>query len=235
MKTGFIYIAHGETFINELKVSAESLKKFCPNIPITLFSDMKPDCSFIDKTIIIEPKSIRTKVYYINRSPYERTCFLDTDVVLNHDISDIFSILDKFEMAGVHDLARKREKYDQVMPKYAKIPYSFPEINTGVLSFKKCDNVDKLFTLWAKYHKQYYDVCPYDQPSFRISLWKSNTSFCALPIEYNVRSKQNRKKQDTFHHEFGDDHLKTRIFHMHHGKTSFDDAIAHCKNEFQEY
>ena len=36
-----------------------------------------------------------------------------------------------------------------------------------------------------------------------------------FPVEYNIRSKANREKQRKFHHEFGEEHLKPRIYHMH--------------------
>jgi hypothetical protein len=37
-----------------------------------------------------------------------------------------------------------------------------------------------------------------------------------MPFEYNIRSKANREKQDRFKHEFGEQHMAPRIYHMHY-------------------
>ena len=64
-----------------------------------------------------------------------------------------------------------------------------------------------------------------------------------FPVEYNIRSKANREKQRRFHHEFGEDHLKPRIYHMHadsinQGKydvESLEEIFDFCKQNFMEY
>ena len=240
-KRGILYICHGDKYIKELEISAKSVKKFSPNLPITLFTDRKMSSKYIDDVRVIKLKSVRSKVYYIYDSPYEQTCFLDTDVIADYSIDDIFDILrsdnskDGYDIGIAHDLARKREKYSKVIPEYGQIPYSFSEVNTGVLVFRKCDEVKELFDMWAKYHKQYYRACPYDQPSFRVSLWKSNVKPYILPVEYNIRSLQNREKQVRFHNEFGKDHMTPRMYHMHHGQQNLEDALKYCKKNHMPY
>ena len=62
-------------------------------------------------------------------------------------------------------------------------------------------------------------------------------------MEYNIRSKANREKQRKFHHEFGEEHLTPRIFHMHvddinngkYGVESLEDVVEYCKKNFMEY
>jgi hypothetical protein len=65
-----------------------------------------------------------------------------------------------------------------------------------------------------------------------------------LPPEYNVRSIANREKQDRFHHEFGEEHLKARIYHMHadprinqgtYEVKSMEEALEYCKKNFMRY
>ena len=84
-------------------------------------------------------------------------------------------------------------------------------------------------------HKKYNGVCPYDQPSFRIALWKSKVKVCTLPVEYNIRSLQNSRKQIKFHYEFGEDHCTPRMYHMHHGKSNLQDALSFCEENHQPY
>jgi len=236
MSKGILYIAHGERYLKEVAISAESVKKYNPSLKITLFTDSNITVPFVDDVQLIKAKTIRAKVYCMYDSPYDETCFLDSDIIVSYPIDDMFEIFPKYDMGGVHDLARKRDKYSKMMPEYGKIPYAVSEINTGMLLFKKSEKVKAMFDDWEKYHKKYYKLCPYDQPSFRISMWENDINFCSLPVEYNIRSKQNRDKQFRFHDEFGQDHLTPRIYHMHYdGKECLEDAFNFCKDNYQPY
>lgn len=224
--------------------SAESVKKHCPNIHITVFSDRTMKSEFIDNSISIEIKHLRPKVDYIHLSPYDQTIFLDTDTIIDHDVSEMFDILEKYDLAICHDLARKRKNIAEIIPEYKEIPYSFSEVNPGVMVFSKNESVMKFFNLWRVYFHKYRDRWQYEQPTFRVALWKSSMNFYILPIEYNLRSKANRKKQENLHHEFGEDHLKPRIYHMHadplinQGKydvKNMEQALNYCKSNFMEY
>ena len=244
MKRGVLYIAFGDNFLKELKFSSESVKKHCPDLHITVFSDKKIDSPFVDKNELIEVSHLRPKVDYIGRTPYEETIFLDTDTIVNYDIREMYDILEKYDFAIGHDLARKRKNVSNLIPEYKKIPYSFSEVNPGVMVFKKTDEVIEFFGLWKKYFYRYFHVWPYEQPTFRVALWHSDLEFYILPPEFNIRSKGNREKQRKFHHEFGEDHLAPRIYHMHvdnrinQGKyevESVEQALEFCKKNFMEY
>jgi len=236
MSKGILYVAHGKRYLKEVAISAESVKKHSPSLEITLFTDEEVEVPFVDKVVVIKAKTLRAKVYCMYDSPYDHTCFLDSDVVVDYPIDEMFDIFPKYDMGGVHDLARKRDKYSSLMPEYREIPYAVSEINTGMLLFRKCDQVKDLFEMWKKYHTKYYKGCPYDQPSFRISMWESDVNFCSLPVEYNIRSKQNREKQVRFHDEFGKDHLTPRMYHMHYdGNKTLESALQFMKENHQPY
>ena len=133
------------------------------------------------------------------------------------------------------------------MREYREIPYSFSEVNTGVFVFNKNEKTDKLFKDWRDCFYKYYNYCPWDQASFRISLWENclqGLKLYIFPVEYNIRSKANREKQRRFHHEFGEEHLKPRLYHMHadprinqgtYEIESLEEALEYCKNNFMEY
>lgn len=236
---GYLYIFHGEKYMKEALLSVESLKKIHPNAHVTAFTDVKLDNSKFDYVKLIKPTSIRSKVNYIHESPYDKTIFLDTDTIIYNTIEDIFILLERYDFCLAHDLARKRLKYSKIMKEYAVIPYGFSELNTGVIGFKKSKNSIKCFKLWRNYYNKYYKrilrSIPYDQPSFRIALWQSLAHLYILPPEYNVRSQQNRKKQDIFKKEMGEEHLAKKILHMHHGKENLEDAIRYSLENAQEY
>lgn len=244
MKRGALYIAFGDQFMKELRFSAESVKKYNPDLHITVFTDKEFECEFVDDVKIVTVRHLRPKIDYIKFSPYEESLFLDTDTIINHSLDDLYGILQKYDMALVHDLARKRKKFKDTIPEYGEIPYSFSEINTGVIAFRNNERVKSLFDQWRVNFYKYYNVVPWDQPSFRISAWKSDVTMYVLPPEYNCRSIANREKQDRFHHEFGEEHLKTRIFHMHadtrinqgvYEVESLEEALDFCKKNHLRY
>lgn len=243
MKRGVVYIAFGENFLKELQFSAESVKRNSPNLHITVFADRPIECEFIDECVLIEVNHLRPKVDHISRSPYEETIFLDTDTIVDYDITGMFDILKKYDFAICHDLARKRENVSRLIPEYRDIPYAFSEVNPGVMVFRKSVPVQNFFKLWREYFYKYFNRWPYEQPTFRVALWKSALNFYILPVEYNIRSKPNREKQRRFHHEFGPEHLTPRIYHMHadninqgeYDVSSLDQALEYCKNNYMEY
>ena len=247
MNRGVLYIAFGENFIKEMLISAESVKKHNPDLHITAFIDNPIQSEYLDNVMQIVAKHLRPKIDYIAMTPYDETLFLDTDTIIDRDISDMFEILETVDYAAAHDLARKRKRYSDVIPEYGSIPYSFSEVNTGVMAFKKNNLVMKLFKMWRENFYKYYNYCPWDQPSFRISLWQSikdGLQFYVFPVEYNIRSKANREKNRRLHDQFGEEHLSPRIYHMHadtrinqgtYEIESLEQALEIVKQNFMEY
>ena len=219
---GFFYIAFGEAFTAEAILSIESLKKHNPNCNVALYTDApqnidKEKASLVDILLGIQPNHIRAKVDYISHSPFRKTLYLDSDTVIVRNIEDIFTCLDRFDVLVTHDYARIRKKYSSLVPEYEEIPYSFSEVNGGVMAYVANEKTEKFLDLWKEYFYKYFQQTNgWDQVSLRVSLWKSNVSINHMPFEYNIRSHANREKQDRFHHEFGDDHLAPRIYHMHY-------------------
>jgi len=220
---GVIYVVYDATgtnkFYNECSYSIQTLKQHNPNLPVTVFSDIKINSDLIENNIIIPRAkvSLRCKTNYMYQSPYDKTLFLDTDTYINHNLDDMFEILDKYDMALAHDFSRKRNYVAAAIPEYNKLPYAFSEFNTGVFLYKKCDATKKFFELWDHYFNKYRHIMPYDQPSARISFWESGAKIHTLPLEYNRRSKQNRLKSQKQKDDgkVGPEHLKTRIYHNH--------------------
>jgi len=244
MSRGVLYIGFGDNFVKEMLFSAESVKVNCPTMHITVFSDREVDSEFVDECRLIEVKHIRAKVDYIQFAPYDETIFLDTDTIVDHDISEMFGILEKYDFAMCHDLARKRENVSKLIPEYDDIPYAFSEVNPGVMVFSKNERVDSFFSNWRELFYKYFNVWPYEQPTFRVALWQSDMSLYILPIEYNVRGKNVREKAVNMHDEFGEGHLKARVYHMHadskinqgqYDIQSVDEALEYCKKNYLEY
>ena len=95
---GFIYIAFGELYFREAVKSAEILKRYT-NYPIHIFTDQKvlikefKEAFFSFEIIQISHK--RSKVDYISLSPFDKTIYLDSDIVVDNEIDELFKVLEK--------------------------------------------------------------------------------------------------------------------------------------------
>ena len=219
--TGILYIAFGKSFSDEAIMSYNSLRRYMKDIKVCFMTDNIEKLDQIEDINLIKvkinPTHIRAKVDFVSNTPFRKTLYLDSDTVVVRDITDIFESLDRFDVAVTHDFARKRKKYTDIIPEYAKIPYAFSEVNGGVFAFCSNKRTETFLEMWKKYFYKYYSqTSGWDQVSLRISLWESNVNLFHLPVEYNIRSQSNREKQDRFKNEFGEQHLAPRIYHMHY-------------------
>lgn len=175
---GVIYIATGEKFINEACESVASLKAKMPNIPVTIFANKDIKNSNFDQVIVIEKPDYNhvDKIKYMYASPYDYTLFIDTDTYISADFSEIFTLLDKFEMGVAHAPLNIRGFVNGV-------PESFQQLNTGVILYKKSPQVEKFFAKWLELYKPPNA----DQPTFRQALYNSQLRIVTLAPEYNCR------------------------------------------------
>ena len=218
-ENGFLYIVTGEGYVQECLFSIKSLKKYNTE-KICVFSEEKyrnmfeKDCDYF---FSINSKLQRPKVEYISQSPFKNTVYLDSDTFINENISDLFQLLNKYDFGGAFCNARKRENYSKLISKYKNIPYSFSEVNTGVMIFNNSLQVKNLFKKWNEYYYKYLTKTNgWDQPSFRVALWESNVKLCHLPPEYNVRPKSVYKKVRDNKINLGRLHMVPRIYHAHY-------------------
>jgi hypothetical protein len=232
-ENGFVYIFNSQKYLSECILSIKSLKKF-HNEKIAVFSDKRFKDKFNDLVDIFVPidiSVIRPKVKFLSNSPFKNTIYLDTDTFITRSISDLFELSVKFDLAAVYCHSRKREFYSKKIKKYKSIPYSFPELNSGVIFYKQSKKTKNFFKLWEEYYKKFFIFTSgWDQPSFRVALWESKIQIHVLPVEYNVRPIKILNKISKMKNKLGTDHMEPRIFHMHlndnniikNSKKSFD-------------
>lgn len=218
-KIGILYIATGSKYIKAAIHSAQSARKFCPGLPIHLYAnyrdyDFQFDQSPHPFTSVGEVKNPhrRSKVDYIAQTPFERTLYLDTDTELNADISQVFKILDRFDLAACHTPHRNSSKGKQIW--HFEIPDAFPEFNSGVFLYKKSPAVLKFLEDWKTgFHDAGFMK---DQVTLRELLWASDLRIATLPPEYNIRYMK-------YHYIWEKKEATSKIFHLrrfHHGRFS---------------
>ena len=213
---GVVYIAFN-TYVNESIFSAKSVKRKCKNLSTSIFTNINVSNKYFDNVNIVNPVGKRNKCDFLHNTPYCNTLYLDSDIKVQYNIIDIYMILDKFDIALVHDFSRKSNKWSRILKEYKKIPYCFSEFGGGVVLFKKSNKMERFFKLWKhlyyEYKKEFGVIA--DQPSLRVALWNSDLRIHTLPIEYNVRNQECRDKWNkrVKTGEEDRDFLKPRILH----------------------
>jgi hypothetical protein len=102
MEFGVIYVATGDHYRDEAVGACTSLKQFMPHMPVVLFTDVHDVLSPFDHVIVLDNPScdFADRIRGIQNSPFARTIFLDTDTCVCDDISDLFDLLDHFDLAA---------------------------------------------------------------------------------------------------------------------------------------
>jgi hypothetical protein len=111
----------------------------------------------------------RIKVDLLHESPFKRTLYLDSDTEVVGDISDLFDLLDRFDVGLAHDFTRKRLRWSRAIPEYSEIPYGLSEMNGGVILLGHGPGARQFLQLWQTYFHRYKVVTRgWDQASLRI-------------------------------------------------------------------
>jgi hypothetical protein len=208
---GVLYIATGKKYVQDAIRSARTVRKHSPGLEVHLFTDSRSyeDFKFeqspfpFSTVAVIDDPHRRSKVDYISRSPFDRTLYLDADTAVNADISDMFRVLERFDIAVAH--AQHRNTPSSLAPWRLKLPDAFPQFNGGVILFRKSPKVIQLLEEWANSYKE--AELRHDQPTLRELLWLSDLRIATLPPEYNVRYLK-------YHFLWSKSEAATKIFHL---------------------
>ena len=215
---GILYVATGAEYVDEANESAVSFRQQNPEIPLAIATD-QPD--LVDKKLFayVFPLTAPTgnffdKIHGMLLSPFRRTAFIDTDAWAADSITDLFRILDHFELAVAFDPIRSDFVQED-------IPDTFPTPNTGVIAYQNTPAVQAFLQEWlAAYEAQMaLPVKPaHDQPAFRRALYFSKLRFTILPDEWNLRV--------IFPHLIGGN-AKVKIIHGRHENRERARRLAH--------
>jgi hypothetical protein len=193
---GILYVATGSTYLAEAVGSAESVRKVWPDIALALVTDTPPPPGCFEHVEIVEAeRSSRDKPRLMGRSPFEQTIFLDADTYCCAPFPELFDQLDRFDLLAAFDDCRFTTQVDpdtgrENFVKVPGIPDSFPELNTGVMAFRRSAGVLALLERWLiEYDKVLNGPLAdhHDQPAFRAGIYRSKVRFGTLPSEYNFR------------------------------------------------
>jgi hypothetical protein len=168
-----------------------------PDIPITIVSDVPVRSPLFEQVVPIANPTHgpEDKIKYLAHSPYEETLCLDSDTYMTEDSREVFALLERFDLAAAQ--APYRAQYQ-----VCEVPDCFPELNTGVIVFRKTEALRLCLDQWLQIYRAdrektvdwlfpggaaWYRRALPNQPSFRRAAYESGLRITVLPPEYNCR------------------------------------------------
>ncbi len=233
---GIVYCATGDVYIKRATISAKSLKKHSPALKCCIFTNGNTNDEVWDKILPIEKAEkgfhqyMLDKLTVLNSSPYADTLYLDSDTYILDDLSELFQILNRFDLAICHGHDRQKRFLIQngtvpVRGEYIKaisddIPYSFAPVQGGLILYRQSEKMNIFLNGLLELYKakRFYD----DQVSIRELLWSSDIRFYILPPEYNFNSLEMLKYWKKFKFK----HAKPKIFHYTQNKRNNIDRLV---------
>lgn len=192
MSNGVVYIITQDSRYRDLLLtSVASLKRVMPHLPVTVFSQFPIESNDVDKVVFVEPTKdgFYDKARLIRKSPYQRTLFVDADIFVAEAFPELFSLLDRFDVAATHEEYLSTD-WSRVYPRI-DVPTSFPEFNTGILLIKRSEKTDRLLAHWSDLYQKFLEENPNkqinDQPFFRVAAYYSDVRIATLTREYNCK------------------------------------------------
>ncbi|MDH5797508.1 MAG: putative nucleotide-diphospho-sugar transferase [Paracoccaceae bacterium] len=185
MTDGVIYVATGADYVDLALQSVKSLRASNPGVPADLFTD-DPDRAGLDafdRVHRVPRIHARAKLDCLPLSRFERTLFLDADTLVLGDLGDLWAVADRFDLALAHDVRRRSELIREGLEE--DTPYAFPQMNSGVMLYRKTGAALAFFANWAaRYQKS---GVARDQIILKDLLWQGDLRFYVLPPEFNLR------------------------------------------------
>ncbi len=210
MNAGVLLVATGEKYVNEAKPLVKSIRRFMPDIPIHVVTDLQTDIpeglfDSIDRADIdlsdldSKHRGFMFRDIALTRTPFDYTVHVDTDTLLGAPVYDVFhGLKQRFELMVAAAPAKVGKFGDDSIPFEEQEDSSFmviPRINCGFISYRKSIVESGFFDKWVK---MYRDGIPAairrgrtkfsDQSLFRRLLWESDINFQIMPPEYNLRT-----------------------------------------------
>ncbi len=178
---GFIFATTGAEYTDLARRAARTLRLVMPDAQVDLFTDQAVTDDVFDQIHDISHRGLRPKMEALLRSRFEKTVYLDADIVVLEDICDIFELMEFNPIIATPGVSRKA----MWMNSYIKdIPNGFPIINSGVLGIRKNEFTTALMQEWDQEFSR--SGSKVDQPVLRGLLYQKRFIPLMLQQEYNL-------------------------------------------------
>ncbi|MBO9445602.1 putative nucleotide-diphospho-sugar transferase [Ruegeria sp. R14_0] len=218
---GFVIAASGDQYIETAVAAAESLKAAMPNEAVDLFTDVEGvlGTEVFDQIHMLDKSWFRPKFESLVRSRFDKTVYLDADVRCLADMSDIFTVLDRFDIAMVHDPLRNSQHTRRIWK--TPLPNAFPHLNGGLVGIRASDQV--LAFLREVQDTIVAEDLKSDQALIREKLFESDLRLAVLPPEYNFLDYRQAEM-------FGFLHSAPRLLHHYKFHSRHDKRLDSARS-----
>ncbi|PTW49610.1 putative nucleotide-diphospho-sugar transferase [Rhodovulum kholense] len=184
---GVVLSASGDVYIRLAEQAAASVRATNPGLRVDLFCDGEPTPGVFDEVHVLSRSFFRPKFEAALRSRFQRTLLIDVDLVLTADVSDMFWVLNKYDLAACQVQNRNQRFANRFWRR--SFPNAFPQMNGGVIAFRRNEKTTRFFEDW-QYLVAEVRKGGADQPVLRELLWESDLTVHVLPEEYNLRKHE---------------------------------------------
>ncbi len=180
-KRGSLFAATGPEYLRLAVRAARSARAANPGLAIDLATDQPEPPDIFDE---VRPLALGVRFAKLQAMPetrFEQTLYLDADLFVLANIEDVFSVLDRFDIALTHDQFRNSVRARNIWRR--ELANAFPQYNTGVIAYRRTEPVLAFLRHWRE--AVLTSSAEFDQPCLRELLWESNLRIATLPPEYN--------------------------------------------------
>ena len=192
---GVVYVAFGPLYLCMALFSMSTLRKRNADLPVMIITNIDFDFNKFDywseehdivKLIDFDSdrnREIKTAIY--EHVPFERAAYIDADTYILGDLSNIWTLLDYFDIAfKLNPIKQKTPgKGDQLILGKSLFVRDVPHFNGGVFFFKKSKNSKGFFDLWNQYFCE--RKIPYDQISLIDAIFNCGARILPLTGDWN--------------------------------------------------
>jgi len=227
---GILYMGFGPRAATEIRKSMASLRNVGLKIPVCVVGDApirgaqfipwEGECPFdASQRENFQFRAGRVKPFLYGLTPFERTLYIDADTEFMSDIVQGFELLNEYDLALAEELLSVGQLYNKpragweinILERDATIAElgGDPDIkflNSGVMFFRKCDQVAALFEAWGRQWLiwQQWD----EQLALMRALHEVPVNYEALPVDWN---HPHRHKAKIIFHNYGRAVARTNV------------------------
>ena len=181
----------GKKYMAEAVQSVKRLRQLYPEAHVTLICDEPFESEYFD-LIEVMPYTggaenlwkfgVLYKALALQKTPYEKTFFVDTDIYFVEDCRELFRMLDYYDLLIAHSPVDETE----VIVGGDRLTGSHP-YNTGLIVFNKSEKMMKLFRDWCTAFEENFDKYYGNQTPFMAALLINDIKVFVLQSVYNLR------------------------------------------------
>ena len=216
MNHGYFFIVTGKKYRDEISISFKQLRSLT-KLPICVASDQQLEFKCDHFIHIPNPTfSYQDKVLNLEKTPFQKTVYVDSDISFFHCPDELFDGLAGADLLASHEASLGLGHVSQKV----QVTNVFPEVSSGLIAFRKNDRVMKLLENW-RYEYDWAHAkfgIREDQPSFRRALFATDLKFSILPPEFHYIPANFMRV------------VGTKVYCIHNHDFGFADKIGNALN-----